>query len=169
VGDYTVAFTVSDGLLEDRKNITITVTSDPISIAWRSRIFGPDVRPFEIFFTDDDDEDGMDNGLEYALNRDPRRSDESSIVMRIELNAADEMVTTLTYIRRTDDPNLEVEVIGSDTSRDAGPWVVQPQAVDPDQTGVPDGMQRWKAVDTVPITGAHPRRFLRVRAKVGAP
>jgi hypothetical protein len=79
------------------------------------------------------------------------------------------MVTTLTYIRRTDDPNLEVEVIGSDTSRDTGPWVVQPQAVDPDQTGVPDGMQRWKAVDTVPITGAHPRRFLRVRAKVGAP
>jgi PKD repeat protein len=169
VGDYTVGFTVTDGNLEDTKNITITVTNDPFAIAWRSRIFGPDVRPFEIFFTADDDGDGMDNGLEYALNKDPRRSDESAIVMRVELNAADEMVTTLTYIRRTDDPDLEVEVVGSDSSRDTGPWVVQPQAPDPDQGGVPDGMQRWKAVDSVPISASHPRRFLRVRAKVGAP
>ena len=169
VGDYTVGFTVSDGLLEDRKNITITVTDDPFAIAWRSLAFGPDARPFEVFFAADDDGDGMDNGLEYALNKDPRRGDESSIVMRIELNAADEMVTTLTYVRRTDDPNLEVEVVGSDSSRDTGPWVVQPQAVDPDQGGVPDGMQRWKSVDSVPISASHPRRFLRVRAKVGAP
>ena len=164
VGDYAVSFIASDGNLDDRKNIVITVTTDSFALAWRNRIYGPDLRPREIFFKADDDGDDMDNALEYALNKKPKQFDASGIDIRVEVNAADEMVTTLTYIRRTDDPTLLVEVVGAGSSRAASNWETQPQALAADQTGVPDGMQRWKAIDTIPLTVANPRRFLKVEA-----
>ncbi len=164
VGVYTVGFVASDGNLDDRKNITITVTTDAFDLAWKNRIYGPDLRPREIFFKADDDGDDMDNALEYALNKKPRDFDESGIVIRVEGNDQNQMFTTLRYIRRIDDPNLMIEVVGSDSSRASSNWQPQPQAIDEDQTGVPDGMQRWKAVDTVPLTPTNPRRFLEVQA-----
>jgi hypothetical protein len=165
-GDYQVSFGASDGLAEDRKSITITVTADPLSFAWRKRFFGPDPRLTAAFFAADDDGDDLSNALEYALNRHPLERDDSGIEVRVELNGANEMVTTLTYLRRTDDPALQVGVIGAGSSRASAAWLPQPQALAADQSGVPDGMARWKATDSVPITAANPRRFLKLSASL---
>ncbi|RYD35546.1 MAG: hypothetical protein EOP86_08190 [Verrucomicrobiaceae bacterium] len=166
VGDYPITFAANDGSLEDRKTITITVSTEPTALAWIRRFYGPDIRPPSVIFAEDKDGDDLTNGLEYALNLDPTQLDESGIVVRVEANPSDQMVTTLTYIRRTDDPKLVVEVVGSDSSRAGGAWQPQPQVLDPDQTGVPDGMQRWKGTDSVPLTSANPRRFLQLRASL---
>jgi hypothetical protein len=168
-GDYTVSFTVSDGLLTDRRTIVITITTDATLIAWKNRSFGPDPRPTDEFLRADDDGDDLDNALEFGLNRDPATADDSGILLRVEPNADNDLVTTLTYLRRTDDPTLIMEVIGADSSRADAEWSVQPQALDPDQSGVPDGMQRWKGTDSIPLGGAHPRRFLKLRARFSAP
>jgi hypothetical protein len=168
-GDYTVSFTVSDGLLTDRRTIVITITTDATLIAWKNRSFGPDPRPTDEFLRADDDGDDLDNALEFGLNRDPAAADDSGIILRVEPNADNDLVTTLTYLRRTDDPTLIMEVIGADSSRADAEWSVQPQALDPDQSGVPDGMQRWKGTDSIPLGGAHPRRFLKLRARISAP
>ncbi|MES2707071.1 MAG: putative Ig domain-containing protein [Verrucomicrobiota bacterium] len=165
-GDYQVTFAASDGNLEDRKTITITVTTEPTAIAWIRRFYGPDVRPPVVIFAEDDDGDDLTNGLEYALNHNPAEIDQSGIDVRVEVNGSNQMVTTLTYIRRNDDPKLVVEVVGAGSSRAGADWQPQPQALAADQTGVPDGMQRWKATDSVPISPATPRRFLKLRASL---
>lgn len=168
-GDYQVTFAASDGKVEDRKTITITVTNEPTALAWIRRFYGPDVRPPAVIFAEDDDGDDLTNGLEYALNLNPAEISESHIDIRVEPQGVDQMVTTLRYIRRTDDPALLVEVVGANSSRASADWQVQPQVPDPDQTGVPDGMQRWKGTDSVPISAAAPRRFLKLRASLTPP
>ena len=168
-GDFPITFVAHDGALEDRKTVTVTVSTEPTALAWIRRFYGPDSRPPAVIFAEDDDGDDLTNGLEYALNRNPAEMDDSGIDVRVEVNAADEMVTTLTYVRRADDPNLQVQVVGSNSSRAAGEWLPQPQAPDPDQTGVPDGMRRWKGTDSVPLSPAAPRRFLKLRATLLEP
>ena len=163
-GNYPVTFIASDGALEDRVTITITVSPDRPRDAWLTRYFGSETNPAIIGFNADPDGDGLKNGVEYGLNLDPSQPEDSGIQIAVEPNGSNQLVTTMTYVRRTDDPALVLTVFGADSSRTAGNWLPVSQVIAPNQSNVADGMQRWKATDSVPLGGIVPRRFLELRA-----
>ncbi len=167
LGDFPLQFSASDGLLVTRKTAVVTVTSAAgiLLDQWKERFWPGLTNQNIIGNAADPDQDGLNNGVEYALNLDPTKPGESGLVVGVEENAGGDLVTTMTYVRRTDDPTLRVEVVGASSSRmSANTWQTQPQAPAADQSEVPDGMQRWKAVDSVPLKGEVQRRFLEVRA-----
>jgi hypothetical protein len=163
-GNYPITFVASDSALEDRATITITVSPETMRDAWRNRYFGSETNPAIVGFDADPEGDGLKNGVEYGLNLDPTKSEDSGILISVQPNAQNKPVTTMTYVRRTDDPALVLTVFGADSSRSNGNWQPVPQAIAEDQSNVPDGMQRWKAVDTIPVGESVLRRFLELRA-----
>ncbi len=165
VGNYPITFVASDGSLQDQATIVISVTSQAIWNGWLTRYFGNNNDPSVVGSNANPSGDGASNIVKYALNLDPTKSEDSGVQVSVEPDGHGNFVTSLTYVRRTDDPTLQVSVVGSNSGRlTNNQWDVQQQSVATDQSNVPDGMQRWKAVDSVPLSAGVPRRFLRLEA-----
>jgi hypothetical protein len=107
----------------------------------------------------------LSNLLKYALNFDPTRQSANSGILIGTTQASGHTYLTLTYVVRTDDPNLTYTVVGSNSPTGTGsPWVAQTQNITPlSQTGVAPNMQRFEVQDSQPIDTGLPRRFLKLQ------
>jgi len=164
IGSYFVRFRASDASASDIKTVRIDVV--PLLAAgyskWQQRYWPGSSDPAVISREADPDQDGINNLLEYSLDGDPTNPDDSMLPIIGVHEEGDLRYLSLTFNRRTDDPTLLYEVVGSDEIRSPiADWVVQSQRLTSDQEGVPAGMERVKVRDNQAISKAH--RYLRLR------
>lgn len=164
-GRFAVTFRASDAQATTAKTINITVTDGSQIEGWKDRYWPGVTDPNVVGNGADPDRDGLDNLLEYAMNLDPTKPDfppmEPGSVM-----VGNKTYLTLTYLQRTGDPDLETRVLAADSP--SATWNVQTPFApeDVDQTGVPAGMVRISARDTVAMEDADHRRVMRVEVKL---
>jgi len=102
--------------------------------------------------------------LKYALDFDPTKQSANSGILIGTTQANGHTYLTLTYVVRTDDPNLSYTVVGSNSPTGTNsPWTAQTQTITVSQNGLPANMQRFEVQDSQPIDTGLPRRFLKLQ------
>jgi hypothetical protein len=164
IGSYFIRFRAHDASLSDTKTVRVDVVTTLAAgfDNWQQRYWPDSNDPLVIGPAADPDGDDVNNLLEYALNGDPTHLDDSILPNIGVHETAGARYLSLTFIRRTDDPTLVYEVVGSDTLHaPVGEWVVQAQTLPASQENLPAMMERVKVRDSQVIAGAH--RYLRLR------
>jgi len=170
IGSYALKFVASDGSLTDEKSIRVIVTNSAKFEAWKEQYWPGVTDPNIVGNRADPDSDGLSNLYEYALGMDPTRSSLTEKPVLTKELIGGKHFLVLTYVRRFDDPDLVLNVIGSSSAKlPEASWIVQSNINTEDQTGVPSGFQRVKVTDTVALQDSSTGRFLRLRVKLVTP
>ncbi len=163
-GDYNLGVAVSDGLAEVNRTVTIHVLPTPWQ-AWSLANFGNATASY----TDDSDNDGYSNLMEYALGGDPKLAQSLSLSQGSIVNGR----FMISFTRTLANTDVTITVQGADSP--AGPWTdlaissnglsCTPLLGGVTATESGTGVTRNVQVgDLYPLTDpARPRRFLRVR------
>jgi hypothetical protein len=163
-GNFPIQFVASDGRLMDRKTVVITVTAGSLFHDWKNR-YWPGVTDQTIIGNNvDGDGDELTNLVEYALGLDPTTGspDGAPEIGIVEVGGMKYL--SLTYVGRTDDPNLQFAVLAADSTKTANEnWQVLTETMPADQTGVQSGFQKVIVRDSFPIDGTRQKRFLKLR------
>jgi hypothetical protein len=166
IGGYSIQFRASDGLATSSKSAQVQILEAvPSSFKdWQQR-YWPDTTDLAIIgATADPDRDGINNLLEYALDSDPTAANDSALPEIGSDIFEGRRYLTLTFRRRTDDPTLNYEVVGSeDLSAPLSGWAIQSRTITVNQDGLPPGMERVKVSDSVAIESGPVHRYLRLR------
>lgn len=165
IGNYVITFHASDGVASTSKSMLLTVTdpNDPLVDAWKQRWFNGETNPEIVANWADPDADGLSNLLEYALDLDPTASSIESkpVIGKVLIGAKNYL--TLTYVHRTDDPDLVLETVASsDVRQTENSWVVQSTEISELQDDLAPGMKRTTFRDSVALEDAG-FRFLRLK------
>jgi len=164
-GTYTLRFSAKDGVNTTTKSLVITVINGTdTKTAWQEQKW-PGVTDLSIIGDMvDPDMDGLSNLLEYALNLDPKKANAGGFTQIGIDEVNGQKFLTLTYTKRTDDPNLVFTVLGSNVAH-AGDnqWTPQTQSVTVPQEDVSQGMQKVKVRDQVAIEDGPARRYLKLK------
>jgi len=133
--------------------------------SWRLTNFGLVTNTGAAADMADPDGDGIVNLLEYALGRQPKKSDPSTYAAIGSVNVSSQDYLTVTFARKMSATGITLWVDAADSP--AGPWT----PIDPldsanqvsAQTGVPAaGFQTLAIKDVVPVQG-RPTRCMRLR------
>lgn len=163
-GSFPVSFIATEGSLSITKTLTLTVGTGTKLQNWKQKYFPGITDPNMIGDTANPSGDGFSNLLKYALNIDPTKQSANSGILIGTTQANGHTYLTLTYVVRTDDPNLTYTVVGSNSPTGTGsPWTAQTQSITVSQNGVPANMQRFEVQDSQPIDTDAPRRFLKLQ------
>ena len=163
-GSYAVQFSASDGRLVDQKTTVIQLTGGSLLKGWREH-YWPGITDLSVTGNGVDwDKDGLKNLIEYALGLDPTRSSVDGLPIPGMVEFGGETFATLTYVGRTDDPNLRFDVIGSSSLLAPDPdWQLLTETVPVDQSEVPTGFHKVSVRDGIALDGTPPKRFLKLR------
>lgn len=167
IGDYVLLFRAADaaGAAVSR---TLRVIVDPTVVsgyeAWSESHWPGVTDPAIIGSGADPDGDGFDNLLEYALDGDPTRPDDS-ILPRIGLVEHEgARYLALTYRHRTDDSGLVFEVVASTSAfAPLSAWTVQTAVVSSGDPDAVTGLREVVVRDSIPVEAGEPQRYLRLR------
>ncbi len=166
IGSYTLQFRASDGIATDSRTARVQILESVPSTfkGWRQHYWPDTTDPAIVGPAADPDGDGINNLLEYALDADPIVADDS-MLPEIGIETVESLrYLTLTYRRRTDDPALNYEVVGSDDlAVPLSGWTVQSQTMTVSQDNLPPDMERVKVRDSAAIEGGPVQRYLRLR------
>ncbi len=172
VGTFAVEFVATDpsGRRDTQVVHIYVVGSEALSgyASFARRYFGNETNPAIIGPFADPDFDLMVNLLEYAQGTHPLIPDrEKGPVAGLEV-VGDETFVSLTYQRRTDDPSIVFEVLAADEARAIENGALATTEVAVSQSGLPEGLERVRVLDSVPISAANPRRFLELFVSEGS-
>ena len=163
-GNFPVQFVASDGKSTDRKTAVITVTAGSLLKDWKNRYWPGVTDPNIIRNNADPDGDDLTNLVEYALGLDPTSAglDGAPEIGTVEFGGLTYL--SLTYVGRTDDPNLQFAVVAADSTKtpDAN-WQVVSNTMPADQSDAPFGFRKVIVRDSFPIDGSKQKRFLKLR------
>lgn len=164
IGNFPLRFTASDGHLTDRATSVITVSDGGLLRGWKNR-YWPGISDLAIIGNDIDfDDDELTNLIEFALGLDPTDATSEGGPEIGTAEFAGQTYLSLSYVGRTDDPNLTITVVASDSSvAPTAGWEVLTQTVPADQSNVPSGFRRTTVRDDQPIDGTRQKRFLRLK------
>ncbi len=163
-GSFPVSFIATEGALSTPKTITLTVGTGTKLQNWKQKYFPGITDPNIIGDSANPSGDGLSNLLKYALNFDPTKQSPNSGILIGTIQANGHTYLTLTYVVRTDDPNLSYAVVGSNSPTGTNsPWTTQSQNITVSQDGVAANMQRFEVQDSQPIDTGLPRRFMKLQ------
>lgn len=162
IGNYSLTMKASDGKATDTKVVNLTVTNNAAIDEWKKKYFGA-ADADKSANSADPDNDGCSNLVEYGLGLDPNKPDQEPTLIGVTTGTNGHSYLTLTYVKRTDDPNLTFRVLGGGSLRANAVWDEQTDRVEnPSQEGVPAGFERVIVRDSVPIETGGPRRYLKL-------
>ncbi|MGJ8638989.1 MAG: Ig domain-containing protein [Opitutaceae bacterium] len=162
-GTAAVTFTATDSTgRSDSQVVHIFVIGDDSSgfDAFIARHFGDETDLAIIGPDADPDFDSMTNLAEYGQNTNPLLADRE-LGPQVGVEEFDgEFYLTLTYRKRMDDSELVFTVAGTSGIAQSNSRTVQSTTVLIDQEDLPDGLERVKVRDSVPLGSSANRRYL---------
>lgn len=162
IGSYSIRLYAATGTLVTSEVIQLDVIDGDRFASWQEQFWPGETDPAIIGANADPIGDGIPNLLHYVFDQDPTQPH----LPAMELGVVEQgglRYMTLTYLRRTDDPNLKVEVVAADREN-ASTWTPVPNETAVAQNGVPPGLERIQVIDSVPLENVAQRRLLRLRA-----